>query len=122
MEAYQINHQWFVQSQGGHSNRDVIPAEERGPFPARPEPVAKWRRDTSDPYGSGRTIATLFASEGKPAFTLSDYHWSPAPGYSADISYETISDPVTPPTLGDAYRWTGQGWEWIDHPMAVSPY
>jgi len=120
MKIYQVDGEWFAEARGGFCNRDVIPASEVGPFPARPEPLAAWKKTDETMNGTADTEYTLFGVSGEPKFLLIDYGWSGAFGNAWEEVWEEVSmDLAQPPALGPAFRWTGVGWEEVSHPMAV---
>ena len=120
MEIYQVNGEWFAKARGGFCNRDTVPATEVGPFPARPEPLAAWKKTDESRDGCADTDYTVFGVNGVPAFMLVNYGWSGNFGNAWEEVWEEVSmDLAQPPKLGPAYRWTGEGWEEVSHPMAV---
>ncbi len=119
MVIYQKDNDWYVKTEGGYVNRDIIPSEVKGPFTAKPTSVVKWQEEEKTKDGRGRKVFTQFATpEGK--FTVVEFKWYPAWGYSWEEEWEMFTaEPIVPPVLGEAYRWTGDGWEPIAHPMGV---
>lgn len=117
MTIYQRDGYWYARAEGGWRNNDRIESEEMGPFSARPEPVAMWKETHDSDCGYGVAKFTRFEA-GDKAFTLVEYRWLPYSGYSWHEVWEQFGD-MTPPQLGEAYRWTGDGWEPIQHPMVV---
>ena len=118
MKVYQVDNRWYVRTEGGYRNDEIVPEEVLGPFEERPEPVTRWKKTEENYYGSGVSIFTRFRA-GKEEFTVEDYTWEPALGYSWSESWERLSDEL-PPELGEAYRWSDErGWVKITHPMAV---
>lgn len=119
MTIYQVNGKWYVKTEGGYINRDIIPSEVKGPFSAKPVPVAKWQEEEETRDGRARKVFTQFAApEGN--FTTVNFKWYPAWGYSWEEEWERFAPhDIEPPILGEAYYWTGEGWEPIPHPMEV---
>lgn len=120
MIIYQKNNGWYVKVRGGYVNRDIVPSEVKGPFSERPVPIAKWQEeeDTAE-SGWGRKIFTQFTTP-EETFTIIVFRWYPARGYCWEEEWEMFaSHDLEPPKLGEAYYWTGEGWDPIPHPMEV---
>lgn len=117
MQVYQVNGKWYVEVDGGRINMDIIPSDVKGPFSEKPIPVAKWQEKKERKEGRAEKIFTQFIAD-NIKFTVLRYTWIPAPGYSWSEWWEDFVD-AEPPTLGEAYYWTGEGWEPIPHPMEV---
>jgi len=118
VKVYKVNGKWYVETEGGYRNDEVIPIETLGPFEERPEPLVRWKKTWENYYGCGVSIFTRFRA-GKEEFTVEEYEWRPAPGYSWHESWERVSEEL-PIKLGEAYRWDNEkGWVTIAHPMAV---
>lgn len=117
MDIYQVDGQWIASARGGRRNKDTVKGGELR-LPARPEPIEKWQRGGGSSYGYGTHTYNRFQA-GKERFILHSFSWSPASGYSWSESWEVLEGDVEPPLLGESYRWNGEGWESIPHPMAV---
>ncbi|ADG06643.1 hypothetical protein [Kyrpidia tusciae] len=117
MIAYQTNGKWVVKVSGGYRNRDVIPSRVIE-VPEKPEPVATWRDSVEDGYGWGYSTYVQFRA-GDVTFVIQSYHWDAAPGYSWEESWEDFAEDAQPPVIGEAFEWTGSGWEPIEHPMSA---
>jgi len=126
MQIYQSNSQWFVVSSGGYCNNNIIERDHLGPFTEKPIPVAKWKEDgKSSSYGNGISIYTRFNVDGK-GFTLEEYSWCPAHGYSWEEQWEQLipdsiypMDNKLPPVLGESFKWSDSGWIICEHPQQV---
>ena len=117
MITYQIDGKWYIEVEGGYINRDTVPSEVKGPFSERPIPVTKWQEREKTESGRGRKVFTQFAV-GEEKFTVAEFKWYPAWGYCWEEDWEMFTS-HEPPKLGEAYYWTGDGWEPIAHPMEV---
>lgn len=119
MIIYQIDGKWYVKVEGGYVNRDIIPSEVKGPFSEKPVPIAKWQEEEETRDGKSRKIFTQFATP-EETFTIIEFRWYPSWGNAWEEDWEVFAtDHITPPILGEAYYWTGDGWEPIAHPMEV---
>ncbi|ADG04801.1 hypothetical protein [Kyrpidia tusciae] len=116
MIAYQTNGRWLVRVEGGRRNRDTVPGETLE-VPEKPRPVACWRDEHEDSCGHGTSWFTQFRA-GDVTFCIESFVWHPAPGYSWSESWESFSD-MEPPQMGEAWAWTGDGWEATRHSMSA---
>ena len=116
MKSFQVDGQWFVEVSGGYRNNDDI-ASSKKQVSEKPEPLVRWKEKSENSYGTAYSEYTQFQAGGEN-FTIEEYCWNPAHGYCWSEAWEGFSN-ATIPKLGEAWEWTGQGWEAISHPMAI---
>ena len=123
MNIFQTDGKWYAVAEGytTESGSKSKRSESRvGPFDAMPVPVAKWY--TMPGSGSEKLQRTGFSTSGNTS-ELShkkDFILEEIIRYDGKFVHETVygCDMVIP-TMGESYRWTGDGWESVAHPQIV---